>query len=83
MAEMLGSIISFARDDAKREPRTLIDLASLVAEVCEDAAEAGDSVAYKGVRGTTALGRPIALRRVVSNLVGVGLGHRISCRGLA
>ena len=28
MAEMIGSILSFARDDAKREPRTLIDLDS-------------------------------------------------------
>jgi signal transduction histidine kinase len=69
MGEMVGSILSFARDDAKREPRTLIDLDALVAEVCEDAAEAGDAVTYKGVRGTTALGRPMALRRVVSNLV--------------
>ncbi len=69
MAEMMGSILSFARDDAKRELRTLIDLDSLVAEVCEDAAEAGEQVTYKGNRGIAALGRPIALRRVVSNLV--------------
>lgn len=69
MGEMVGSILSFARDDAKREPRTLIDLDSLVAEVCEDAVEAGEAVTYNGIRGTTALGRPVALRRVVSNLV--------------
>ena len=69
MAEMVGSILSFARDDAKREPRTLIDLDSLVAEVCEDAADANEAVTYNGIRGTTTLGRPMALRRVVSNLV--------------
>jgi signal transduction histidine kinase len=69
MGEMVGSILSFARDDAKREPRALIDIDSLVAEVCEDAAEAGDAVTYNGIRGTTALGRPMALRRVVSNLL--------------
>jgi signal transduction histidine kinase len=40
MGEMVGSILSFARDDAKRESRTLIDLDSLVAEVCKDAAPA-------------------------------------------
>jgi signal transduction histidine kinase len=69
MGQMVGSILSFARDDAKREPRTLIDLDSLVAEVCEDAVEAGEAVTYNGIRGTTALARPMALRRVVSNLV--------------
>jgi signal transduction histidine kinase len=69
MGEMVGSILSFARDDAKREARTLVDLDALVAEVCEDAAEAGEAVTYKGIRGTTALARPMALRRVVSNLV--------------
>jgi signal transduction histidine kinase len=69
MSEMVGSILSFARDDAKREPRTLIDLDSLVEEICEDAVEAGEAVTYNGSRGTTALGRPMALRRVVANLV--------------
>lgn len=69
MGEMIGSILSFARDDAKREPGTLMDLDSLVEEVCEDASDAGAPVTYKGIRGATAFGRPMALRRVVSNLV--------------
>jgi signal transduction histidine kinase len=60
---------SFARDDAKREPRLLVDLHSVVAQVCEDAADAGEAVTYKGRRGTTILGRPVALKRVVTNLV--------------
>ena len=69
LAEMVGLILSFARDDAKREPRTLIDLDSLVVEVCEDAADAGEAVTYEGNRGTTDLSRPMALGRVGSNLV--------------
>ena len=48
MGAMIGSILSFARDDAKREPRTLVDLDALVEGVCEDASDAGGAVAYTG-----------------------------------
>ena len=69
MNAMMGSILSFARDDTKREPSALIDLGSVVEGVCEDAADAGAAVAYSGDSGITVSGRPTALRRVVSNLV--------------
>ena len=41
MGAMLNSILSFARDDAKREPRTLVDFDALAEGVCEDASDAG------------------------------------------
>jgi len=69
MSAMIGSILSFARDDAKREPRTLVDLDALVEGVCEDASDAGGAMTYTGSRGVTVSGRPAALRRVISNLV--------------
>jgi signal transduction histidine kinase len=69
MSAMMVSILSFARDDAKREPRALIDLGSVVEGVCEDAADAGAAVSYSGEPGVTVSGRQIALRRAVSNLV--------------
>lgn len=69
MSAMLGSILSFARDDAKREPRTLVDFDALVEGVCGDAADAGAAVTYSGIAGVTVTGRPAALRRAVSNLV--------------
>jgi signal transduction histidine kinase len=39
LGEMIDSILSFARDDAKREPRSLVDLSALVEGICEDAAD--------------------------------------------
>ena len=69
MGAMLNSILSFARDDAKREPRTLIDFDALAEGVCEDASDAGAVVTYTGIRGTTVSGRPAALRRAISNLI--------------
>jgi signal transduction histidine kinase len=69
MSAMIDSILSFARDDAKREPRTLVELDALVDSICEDASDAGTPVSYAGSRGVTVAGRPMALRRAVSNLV--------------
>jgi signal transduction histidine kinase len=69
MSDMLGSILSFARDDAKREPRTRLDLDALAEGVCGDAADAGAAVTYSGVAGVTVTGRPAALRRAIANLV--------------
>ena len=69
MSAMMGSVLSFARDDTKREPRIPVDLDSLVEGVCEDASDAGGTVAYTGSRGITVSGRPEALRRTISNLV--------------
>jgi signal transduction histidine kinase len=69
MSAMIDSILAFARDDAKREPQTLVDLDALVEGVCEDASDAGGAVTYAGARGVTVRGRLAALRRAVFNLV--------------
>jgi signal transduction histidine kinase len=69
MNAMNGSILSFARDDTKGEPRTLVDLDALVEGICEDASDAGATVTYVGARGASLSGRPAALRRAFSNLV--------------
>lgn len=69
MSAMIGSILSFARDDTKREPRTLVDLDALVEGVCEDASDAGGRVTYACSRGVTVSSRPVALRRAISNLI--------------
>ena len=69
MSAMLDSILAFARDDAKREPQTLVDLVALVEGVCEDVSDAGGAVTYAGARGVTVRGRLAALRRAISKLV--------------
>jgi signal transduction histidine kinase len=69
MGEMIESVLSFARDDAKHEPRSLVDLSALVEGICQDASDAGEPVTFSGPRGVTISCRPTALRRAVSNLV--------------
>ena len=69
MSGMVESILSFARDDAKKEPRSLVDLTALVEGICQDAADAGEKVTFSGPRGVTISCRPTAMRRAVSNLV--------------
>jgi len=69
MTGMVESILSFARDDAKQEARSLVDLSALVEGICEDAADAGEKVTFSGPRGVTISCRPTAMRRAISNLV--------------
>jgi signal transduction histidine kinase len=69
MNSMVESILSFTRDDAKQEPRSLVDLSALVEGICEDAADAGEKVTFSGPRDVTISCRPTAMRRAISNLV--------------
>lgn len=69
MCKVIDSILTFARDDAAAEPRSLIDLSSLVEGICEDAADAGEPVTFSGPRHVTVLGRSASLRRAISNVI--------------
>jgi signal transduction histidine kinase len=69
MGDIIESILAFARDDTRHEPRSLLDLSALIEGICQDAADAGEPVTFSGPRGVTISGRPTALRRAVSNLV--------------
>jgi signal transduction histidine kinase len=69
MSQLIDSILTFARDDTKREPRTMVDLSALVETICEGASDAGDPVTFSGPRDVTISCRPAALRRAISNLV--------------
>ena len=69
MGDMIESVLALSRDDAKREPRSLVDLSALVEGISEDASDAGEPVTFSGPRGVTIFCRPTALRRAISNLV--------------
>jgi len=69
MNAMIESTLAFARDDARQEPRRLVDLGVLVGDVCEDAGDAGGNVSYAGRRGVDVPCRPTLVRRAVANLV--------------
>jgi signal transduction histidine kinase len=66
---MIDQTLAFARDDAKQEPRRLVELGVLVEDVCEDATDVGASVSYTGARGVNVCCRPTAISRAVANLV--------------
>jgi signal transduction histidine kinase len=69
MNAMIDSTLAFARDDARQEPRRLVDLGVLVEDVCEDVADAGGEVSYLGPRGIDVPCRPTLVGRAVANLV--------------
>jgi signal transduction histidine kinase len=69
MNSMIDSTLAFARNDARREPRRLVDLGVLVGDLCEDAGDAGREVSYSGSRGIDVSCRPTDIRRAVANLV--------------
>jgi len=69
MQAMLESTLAFARDDASKEEKTLVDLAALIQSVCNDAADAGCQVEYDGPLHVDCHCRPLAIRRLLNNLV--------------
>ena len=69
MNAMIDTTLAFAADDARQEPRRLVDLGVLVEDVCEDATDAGGSVSYAGSCGIEITCRPSTIRRAVTNLI--------------
>jgi signal transduction histidine kinase len=80
MNAMIESTLAFARDSARQEPRTLVDLGVLVGDVCEDAGDSGEKVAYAGQRGIDVPCRPTHIRRAVANLVDNAVKYGESAR---
>ncbi|WP_407177290.1 ATP-binding protein [Bradyrhizobium sp. STM 3562] len=69
MNAMIESTLAFAHDNARQEPRTLVDLGVLVGDVCEDVEDAGGKVSYSERRGIDVPCRPTLVRRAVANLI--------------
>jgi signal transduction histidine kinase len=69
MNAMIDTTLAFARDDARQEPRRLVDIGVLVGDVCEDVADSGGKVSYFGPRGVDVMCRPSAIRRAIANLI--------------
>lgn len=66
---LLDQHLDFARADAAREPPTRVDLAPLVRDLCEDAAERGEAARFAGPESLPIEGRPDALKRAIGNLI--------------
>jgi signal transduction histidine kinase len=80
MQAMIDATLAFARDDAKREPRGPLDLAAMLQSLCDDRADAGQAASYDGPLHVTVLGRPVALRRALANLIDNALAYGGSAR---
>ncbi|MGE5503162.1 MAG: ATP-binding protein [Actinomycetota bacterium] len=72
MEAMIAATLAFARDDAAREPRVRVDVASLVQGLVEDMAAAGAPATYQGPDSLVMEARPSALKRALANLVDNG-----------
>lgn len=70
MERMVKAALSFTRDDASCEPRSSVDLRTLLQRVCDDASDSGHEVALTTPDNAVPFAcRPAALRRALTNLV--------------
>ena len=69
MDAMISSAMAFVRDASDPAERRRLELVSLVESVADEMAETGLSVSAEGVGPVVIHGDPIALRRLVTNLM--------------
>lgn len=79
MESMIAATLSFARDDVANEAVSDLDLAALVESLCEDMGEGEGNVTYHGPEELAYKGRPVGLKRAVSNLIGNALKYAGEC----
>ena len=69
MEAMLGATLSFARDEAKTEPRRRVDLTALVASLVDDMADAGLPVSMEPAIPAVCECQSQSLKRALTNLI--------------
>ena len=69
MQAMINSSLEFFRDDARLEPATAFDLAELLQTLIDDFRDQSIDIAYSGPPNLVYFGRPMGLKRVISNLL--------------
>ncbi|MFN3400925.1 MAG: ATP-binding protein [Ferrovibrio sp.] len=72
MEAMMSATLTFASNQLKDEPQSIVDLASLLISLCDTAADAGSKVSYDGPDHAKLQCRPVAIRRALSNLIDNG-----------
>ncbi len=66
---LVTASLDYVRDAFTEERAAPLDLAVLVQTICNEAEDAGATVSYRGPEHAVFAGRPIALRRAITNLV--------------
>lgn len=69
MQAMVDGALAFFRDDAVTEPNTTFDLAQLLMTIANDCADQKMELRYDGPAHAVYKGRPLALKRALSNFV--------------
>lgn len=69
MQAMINSALEFFRDDARLEPATQFDLAELLQTLLDDYRDQGVDVVFSGPLRLVYFGRPLGLKRVITNLL--------------
>ena len=75
MQAMVDGALAFARDDAADETPRELDLAALLATLCDEREDVGEAVSFTGPARLRLRGRPVALRRAFDNLIGNALRY--------
>lgn len=81
MESMIQSILSFAQDEFQHENVAKLDMVALCESICDDIKDMSLPVTMKeSHEKITCMGRPLALRRAITNLItnGVKYGEKVS-----
>ncbi|HWA61266.1 MAG TPA: ATP-binding protein [Caulobacteraceae bacterium] len=81
MDAMIGATLSFVKDGTRPRERTRLEISSLVEAVMDEAAETGADAAVDHVDRVVVDGDPVALKRLVTNLVDNALKFGSQARG--
>ncbi|WP_434604097.1 sensor histidine kinase [Pseudomonas sp. R1-7] len=69
MQAMVNAALEFFRDEARLEHATAFDLAELLHTVVDDFRDAGTAVSFEGAQRFVYVGRPIGIKRALTNLI--------------
>jgi len=81
MEAMIAATLGFVRDTQRPAERTRLELSSLVESVIDEAAETGGDATVERTEKTVIEGDPVALKRLVANLVENALKYGVRARG--
>jgi two-component system, OmpR family, sensor kinase len=81
MEAMIAATMSFVADATRPRERVRLELASLIESILDEAAETGSNATAETCEKLVIDGDPVALRRMVSNLVDNGLKYGGAVRG--